>query len=73
MSDVIRFLEAQGASPGFNPASRQAYVDAVDTLAIDEPQRQALHARDADALNALLGGRDRMCCIVMRYQTGESR
>jgi len=72
MSTVIRFLEAQGATPGFNPASAQAYADAVATPAVDEAQRQALQARDATALNALVSGRDSMHCLVMPYEQTET-
>lgn len=61
MSNVIEFLDRIGRNP---MPSAEAYADSVAVLDADAPEREALLARDADALNDLLGGRPVMWCSV---------
>ena len=64
MSNVIAFLEALGKNPALAEASNEDYAAAVDALGLDDAPRQALLARDATALNDLLGGRSKMVCAL---------
>lgn len=62
MSNVIQFLAAMGSNPGkLSPAE---YAATVTRLGLDDAYEQALIDRNPSALNALLGGRESMRCIV---------
>ena len=61
MSEVIRFLEAQGRNPARSSAE---FAAAVAGLAVDDAQRAALLGRNHLRLNELLGGRAQMRCLV---------
>ena len=62
MSNTIRFLEVMGRGPVLSPLE---YTSAVAALDVDDDQRQALLARDHNALNDLLGGRKKMMCLIL--------
>ena len=64
MNNVIAFLERVGRDPSLAklPAAELAAV--VQDLGLDDAPLQALLARDADALNGLLGGRHKMMCML---------
>jgi hypothetical protein len=64
MSNVIAFLETLGSDPRLAGMDATAFAAAVDSLALDDAARAALLARDADALNGLLGGRLQMMCLL---------
>lgn len=64
MSNVIQFLEALGSNPSMTRLSAGDYAATVAALDADEAQRQALIARDHAALNDLLGGREKMACMI---------
>ncbi|MGV8932234.1 MAG: hypothetical protein ACOH1R_09050 [Luteimonas sp.] len=64
MSNIIRFLESAGADPAFSRISGADYEASVDLLQADDAQRDALLARDPKALNALLGGRNKIWCSL---------
>lgn len=64
MSNVIQFLERLGADPTLASLEDEAFEAAVDGLALDDAAREALLARDADALGGLLGGRPKMICML---------
>ena len=64
MSNVIAFLESLGNNAAQSQLSGDAYVAAVDALALDDAPRQALLDRDADALSSLMGGRLKMMCLL---------
>jgi hypothetical protein len=59
---IVQFLETLGAAP--NPLSAANYAHAVEALGLDETAREALLARDADAINRVVGGRTEMRCVV---------
>ena len=61
MQNVIQFLE----SMGITPVMPHDYEAAVRTRITDDEQRRALLMRDGIALGKLLGGRDRMQCMIM--------
>lgn len=61
MSNVIEFLDRIGRNP---MPTAEAYAASVAALDADAAEREALLARDADALNDLLGGRPVMRCAV---------
>lgn len=61
MSNVIEFLDRIGRNP---MPSAEDYAACVAALEVEAPEREALLARDADALNAILGGRAVMRCSV---------
>lgn len=61
MSTVIRFMETLGQNPATSASEYAAAVALLDTGAA---QREALLHADVDTLNALLGGRSRMVCMV---------
>lgn len=65
MSNAIRFLESLAQDPALarlSESQRQALVDQLD---LDPAQRHALRQGDADALAQLLGGRERMMCLII--------
>lgn len=65
MSNAIRFLESLAQDPALarlSETQRQALVDQLD---LDPAQRHALREGDADALAQLLGGRERMMCLII--------
>ena len=62
MSNVVQFLETLGAAP--NTLSAANYAQAVEALSVDQASRDALLARDANALNHLLAGRAAMRCFI---------
>lgn len=59
MSTVVRFLESLGSSAGF-----QDYASAVATLAVGSGVRDALLARDVPSLEAQLGARKNLRCLI---------
>jgi uncharacterized protein with beta-barrel porin domain len=64
MSNVIAFLESLGKNAAQSQLSGEAYVAAVEALALDDAPRQALLDRDANALSGLMGGRLKMMCLL---------
>lgn len=64
MSNAIQFLEAMGTDASRGRLSAAEYADAVAQLDADESQRRALMERDHAELNALLGGRGKVMCMV---------
>ena len=64
MSNMVRFLETLGSNPALTKLSAAEFEAIVATLDVDNAQRQALIARDNAALNDLLGGRERMLCVI---------
>ena len=73
MSKVIAFLENMGRTrlPGqFDAASYEAAVEAAQ---VEDVARDALLARDADALSGLLGGRLEMMCLLFPAEGDENK
>ena len=64
MSNVIAFLESLGSNAAQSKLSGEAYVAAVDALALDDAPRQALLDRNANVLSELMGGRLKMMCLL---------
>lgn len=62
MSNVIQFLAEMGSNPGMLSAA--GYAANVSALDVDAAQRQALIDKDQSALNGLLGGREKMRCVI---------
>lgn len=59
---IVQFLETLGASP--HTLSAANYAQAVEALGVDAASRDALMARNANALNHLLAGRAAMRCFI---------
>jgi len=59
---IVQFLETLGGAP--NQMSAANYAHAVEALGLDDAARDALLARDANAVNRLLGGRTVMRCMI---------
>ena len=64
MSNMVQFLETLGSNPALTKLSAAEFESIVATLDVDDAQRQALLARDDAALNDMLGGRERMLCVI---------
>jgi hypothetical protein len=64
MSNMVRFLETLGSNPALTKLSAAEFEAIVATLDVDDAQRQALIARDDAALSDMLGGRERMLCVI---------
>jgi hypothetical protein len=64
MTNAIQFLETLGGNPATGKLSASAYAVAVAELDVDENQRQALLDGDHAALNEMLGGREKMVCMI---------
>lgn len=60
MSQIIQMLEKLGS--GARPADHDA---AIAMLGADAPVKRAFLANDVDAINAMLGGRTKMLCLIM--------
>lgn len=73
MSNVIAFLESMGRNASLSRLSGDDYAAAVESLALDDSSRQALLARDAQALNGLAGGRLQMMCILLPADGDENQ
>lgn len=69
MSKAIQFLEALGSNPG--KLSAAEYAANVSALDVDAAQRQALMDRDQETLGGLLGGRDKMRCLIMPVESAD--
>lgn len=61
MANVVDFLATLGSRPALSAGDYAAAVALLDT---GEAQRKALLDADAGTLNALLGGRPGMVCMV---------
>ncbi|WP_457096951.1 hypothetical protein [Lysobacter sp. P5_B9] len=59
---IVQFLETLGAAP--NQMSAANYTHAVEALGLDDAARDALLARDANAVNRVLGGRAELRCFI---------
>lgn len=59
---IVQFLETLGATP--NNLSAANYAHAVEALGLDDAARDALLARDAGAVNRVVGGRTETRCFV---------
>lgn len=64
MSNAIQFLENLGRNPELVGGSGKTYAVAVATSELDAVQRQALLDCDVEGLRDLLGGREKMRCVV---------
>lgn len=64
MSNVIQFLETLGSNPAKARFSTTQYAAAVASLDLGDQQRRAMLDRDHAALNELLGGREKLYCLV---------
>lgn len=64
MSQIIGFLEEMGRNPACARIPDADYMAAVASLQAAPTERRALLARDHGALSDLLGGRQRMMCLV---------
>lgn len=64
MSNMVQFLETLGSNPALTKLSAAEFEAMVANLDVDDAQRQALVARDGAALNDMLGGRERMLCVI---------
>jgi hypothetical protein len=65
MLTALRYLESLAQDPALarlTDAERQALVDQLD---VAPELRQALQQGDAQALGRLLGGRERMMCLII--------
>jgi len=62
MSQVIRFLESLGGNRVIHSASD--YAATVAALDTTDAYREALLDRDHVGLNDLLGGREKLLCVV---------
>lgn len=73
MSNVITFLESLGREPALAARPADDYAAAVAALDVGDDARAALLARDAAALNGLLGGRLRMMAILFPADGDEKK
>lgn len=64
MSNMVQFLETLGSNPALTKLSASEFEAIVATLDVADAQRQALLTRDDAALNDMLGGRERMLCVI---------
>lgn len=72
MSNLISFLETLGRDAGL-PSTGEAYATAVDALEVDDQAKATLLAKDASALNDLLGGRPKMICMLFPADGDEKK
>ena len=73
MSKVIAFLETMGRTGLPGQLQPEQYEAAVEAAGIEDAARDALLARDADALGSLLGGRMEMMCLLFPAEGDENK
>lgn len=73
MSNALRFLEAMGGNPATGRMTASDYAAAVASMDIDAASQQALLARDHEALNRILGGREKMMCLIWQPEQEPER
>lgn len=73
MSNALRFLETMGGNPAIGRMTASDYAAAVASLNLDAASQQALLARDHEALNRLLGGREKMMCMIWQPEREPTR
>lgn len=69
MSNVVQFLEAMARNPKL--LSAEDFAAAVVNFGLDPDAQNALIARDAGALNKVLGGRVSMMCLIAPAENEE--
>jgi hypothetical protein len=69
MSNVVQFLETLARNP--KPLSAEDFAVAVANAELGTASQQALLAKDANALNRVLGGRPMMMCLVAPAENDE--
>ena len=69
MSNVVQFLEALACDPSTLTAEQFASV--LATADLEPAAREALLSKDAEALNAVLGGRTTVLCFVAPAENDE--
>ena len=69
MSNVVQFLETLARNP--KPLSAEDFAVSVANADLEPASQHALLARDADALNRVLGGRPMMMCLVAPAENDE--
>ena len=69
MSNVVQFLETLACTPA--PLSADEFTTAVARSGLPEEMKQALLARNIEALSAALGGRAQMLCMVVPAENDE--
>lgn len=73
MSNVIAFLETMGRTNLPGQLEAAAFETAVAASGVEDAARDALLAKDADALNDLLGGRMEMMCLLFPAEGDENK
>ena len=69
MSKVVQFLETLACGPA--DLTAEEFAGAVARADIADAMKQALLARDIDALRAALGGRAEMLCMIVPAENDE--
>ena len=71
MLNVIDFLERMGQDADLRHASREMLEEALRNSGIEPALRAALLGEDRQALEALLGTKSTVCCIVWKEDEEE--
>jgi hypothetical protein len=69
MSNVVQFLEALARNP--KPLSAEEFAAVVVGAELEPAAERAVLARDANAINQLLGGRISMMCLIAPAENDE--
>jgi hypothetical protein len=69
MSNVVQFLESLACNPG--TLSAEQLASAIADSDLEPAVREALLNRDAEALNAAVGGRSTVLCFVAPAENDE--
>lgn len=64
MSNVITFLETMGQSAELRHAAKPALYKALDAHQVDQDAQWAILRGDATRLEALMGARSKLVCLV---------
>lgn len=70
MSNSLHLLETLGRNPALSSLSAANFEELMDTMALEDQQRDALRSGDSIRLSQLLGGR--MMMMPMLRDPGES-
>ena len=73
MSNIIEFLEKLGQSAPLSDQSEAEFSASIEALELDDAARDALMARNSEALNELLGGRMQMMCLLFPAEGEENK
>lgn len=73
MSNVIRFLETMGSNADLRHAAKPALYKALNEQQVDQDAQWAILRGDKSRLEAFVGARTQMICVISFYDDGDEQ